>query len=121
MLKKVSSAKKKTTLYGYAFFLPFGILFAIFLIYPLLQGFRMGFYEWDLFGDPKFVGLANFVEMVNDSTFWSSFGHTIYFVILTVPPLVVFGFLIALLLNSNLDFRGIFRLLVFSLMFSPLV
>ncbi len=113
MLKKVSSAKKKTTLYGYAFFLPFGILFAIFLIYPLIQGFRMGFYEWDLFGDPKFVGLANFVEMVNDSTFWSSFGHTIYFVILTVPPLVIFGFLIALLLNSKIYFRGIFRLLFF--------
>lgn len=104
---------KKRTLYGYLFFLPFGILFVTFLIYPLIQGARMSFYEWDLLQEPVFVGFSNFQKMFKDPVFWSSLWHTLYFVILTVPFLVIFGFLGALLLNSRIYFKRLFRILFF--------
>ncbi len=104
---------KKRALNGYLFFLPFGLLYAVFLIYPLIQGFRMAFYEWDLFSAPKFIGLQNFSTMFNDPDFWRTLWHTIYFVILTVPFLLILGFLIAVLLNSRIYFGRVFRTLFF--------
>ncbi|RAO99396.1 sugar ABC transporter permease [Petrotoga sp. 9PW.55.5.1] len=104
---------KKRTLSGYLFYIPFGFLYILFLIYPLIQGFRMSFYEWDLFSEPTFIGLANFTKMFNDPTFWETLWHTLYFVILTVPILVILGFLIALLLNSKIYFQKLFRVLFF--------
>ncbi len=104
---------KKRTLSGYLFYIPFGFLYILFLVYPLIQGFRMSFYEWDLFSEPTFIGLANFTKMFNDPTFWETLWHTLYFVILTVPFLVIFGFLIAVLLNSKIYFQKLFRVLFF--------
>jgi len=104
---------KRNSIKGYLFFLPFGVLYGLFLIYPLINGFRMSFFEWDLFGEPQFIGLENFSKMFNDPTFWSSLWHTIYFVILTVPILVILGFLMALLLNSNIYMKRLFRMLFF--------
>ncbi|PNR97645.1 carbohydrate ABC transporter permease [Petrotoga olearia] len=104
---------KKNSIKGYLFFLPFGVLYGLFLIYPLINGFRMSFFDWDLFGEPQFIGLQNFSKMFNDPTFWSSLWHTIYFVILTVPILVILGFLMALLLNSKIYMKRLFRMLFF--------
>jgi len=101
--------KKKYTLMGYLFFLPFGALFVIFKIYPFIKSMKMGFYKWDIFGTPKFIGFENFTRMFRTERFWTSLWHTLYFTILTVPPLVILGFLIALLLNSKIKFRGFFR------------
>jgi multiple sugar transport system permease protein len=101
--------KHKRTLYGYLFFAPFGILFLIFRIYPALQSAWITLHEWDVLGTPKFIGFANFTTVFHDPTFWSSLWHTVYFTLLTVPPLVLLGFLMAILVNSKIYFQGFFR------------
>jgi len=105
--------KTRRTIVGYLFFVPFGIFYVTFLIYPIFQALVLGFYKWDIFGTKTFTGLGNFEKMFNDPKFWASLWHTIYFTILTVPPLVILGFLIGLLLYSKIYFRKGSRMLAF--------
>ncbi len=104
----VTNKKRNNTL-AYLFFLPFGLFFAIFKIFPFIRSLYLGFFKWDIFGSPEFIGLENFYTLFNTDKFWEALWHTLYFTILTVPPLVILGFLIAILLNSKIKFVGFFR------------
>lgn len=103
------TSKRKLTLYGYLFFLPFAVVFIAFRIVPLIQSVWMTFHKWDVFGTPVFIGLSNFKTLFSTDRFWSSLWHTIYFTLLTAPPLVILGFSLALLINSKIMFKGFFR------------
>ena len=105
--------KMRKTISGYIFFLPFGIIYLIFNIIPLYKSLILGFYKWEIFTPRQFIGVLNFQKMMNDPKFISSLWHTIYFTILSVPPLVILGLLLALLLNSKIYFKGLTRLLFF--------
>jgi multiple sugar transport system permease protein len=100
----------RDTLAGYAFALPFLILFIIFTLYPIFRGFWISLHNWELVGtNIQFVGLSNYQRLLNDKLFWSSLEHTIVFVILSGPVLVVVGLLFALMLNRKIRGMGIFR------------
>lgn len=101
--------RRKRIVYAYLFFLPFGIVFLLFRVWPVVQTVWMTFHKWDIFGEPEFIGLANLQTAFTTPRFWSSLWHTIYFTILTTPLLVIFGFLLAILINSNIKFRNFFR------------
>ncbi|MFN4190778.1 MAG: carbohydrate ABC transporter permease [Pseudothermotoga sp.] len=94
--------KGRRTLLAYLLFLPFAILLIIFKLIPFANSVRMVFYKWDILGTPQFIGLANFRRMFSDKVFVSSLWHTFYFVILTVPPIMVLSFLVAVLANSKI-------------------
>ncbi len=101
--------KKKHAFLAYIFFLPFGVFLFIFKIVPFLNSFRMAFYRWDILGTPVFIGFGNFKRLFSDRVFFSSLWHTLYFVILTVPPIVILSFLLAVLANSKIYGRGFVR------------
>ncbi|KAF2958118.1 hypothetical protein AS159_10380 [Thermotoga sp. Ku-13t] len=101
--------KRRHALLAYLLFAPFCVLLFVFRLIPFVNSIRMIFYKWDILGTPKYIGLGNFTRMMSDKVFWSSLWHTVYFVILTVPPIVVLSFLIALLINSRISFKGFLR------------
>ncbi|NOX96988.1 MAG: sugar ABC transporter permease [Nitrospirae bacterium] len=107
------SKKKRSVFYGYLFFFPFAVIFIIFKLIPFFQSIWLTFNKWDVFGPPVFVGLANFKALFTSPNFWSSLWHTTYFTLLTVPPLVIFGFFMAILVNSYIHFKGVFRSVFF--------
>lgn len=51
---------------------------------------------------------------LSDSVFWSSFGNTLEFVLLSTPVIVSVGLLLALLLNRSEKSAGLFRTLFFA-------
>lgn len=101
--------KHKRILYAYLFFLPFLIAFIAFRVIPFAQSIWLTVHQWDILGKPEFVGMANFTQAFTTPRFWDSLWHTLYFTLLTVPPLVVFGFLLAILVHANILFKGFFR------------
>lgn len=106
--------EQRDTLIGYAFVLPFMILFVIFTLIPIFQGFWISLHNWELVGtNIKFIGLENYQRLLGDKLFWSSLEHTIFFVILSGPGLVVVGLLFALMLNRKIHGMGIFRTLFY--------
>ncbi len=77
---------------------PFATVYALFFLYPLIQLVHLSLTHTGL-GNPTgpFVGGANYVRLVHDPAFWGAFLHTLYFVALTVVPLVLLGLGLALL------------------------
>ncbi len=95
---------EKDNVIGYVFLAPFLLFMVLFMILPIFQGLYMSFFDWNALTPPSFVGLGNYQTMFQDSDFWSSLWHTVYFVIISTLPLVGLGLLIALGLNK--PFRG---------------
>jgi multiple sugar transport system permease protein len=79
------------------FVVPFLFFYVLFLVYPAIQVAYLSLTNSDIAGQGRFVGLANYVELARDGDFWASIWHTIYFIVLTVVPNTVVGFLFALL------------------------
>jgi multiple sugar transport system permease protein len=100
----------RDTLAGYAFALPFLVLFVIFTLYPIVRGFWISLHKWELVGtNIQFIGISNYQRLLTDKLFWSSLEHTIFFVILSGPVLVIVGLLFALMLNRKIRGMGFFR------------
>ena len=109
--------RTREALYGYAFTLIWIVGFAIFTLSPLIQTFLFSlnkvtvtatgivnnFIEWDnytraMFTDPTFVQLL--VEYVIET-------------LVSVPIVVIFSMIIALFLNLDFKFKGVFRTIFF--------
>src|SRR6266571_8486852 len=72
---------------GWGFVLPFLIFYALFLIWPVIFGLRMSFFNWSISGKgmTDFLGLTNYQELFADPTFWSSLGVTLLFTVISTP------------------------------------
>ncbi|MFF2371223.1 carbohydrate ABC transporter permease [Agromyces sp. NPDC058110] len=103
------AARIKESLVGWGFLTPNLLLMAVFLFLPIVWAVQLSFQETKGFGTPEWVGLDNYVKLVTDPVFWQSFGNTIVFTILTVPVVMIGGLGLAVLLNSVLPARGVFR------------
>ena len=110
------AAQRRIDLIGYLFVLPFLVFYALFLIWPVILGLRMSFFNWSLVGTGarQFLGLANFRELFADPDFWSSLWHSILFTLLVVPSIVVLALGLALLANRAIPARWFFRLSFFA-------
>jgi multiple sugar transport system permease protein len=110
------AAQRRIDLIGYLFVLPFLVFYALFLIWPVILGLRMSFFNWSLVGTGarQFLGLANFRELFADPDFWSSLWHSILFTLLVVPSIVVIALGLALLANRAIPARWFFRLSFFA-------
>jgi multiple sugar transport system permease protein len=72
---------------------------------PILASFGISLTSWDLLRPPQFVGLQNFVDLVNDDRFLVSLRNTTIYTLLSVPIGMALALGLALALNQPL--RGI--------------
>jgi multiple sugar transport system permease protein len=73
---------------------------------PILASGVLSLTQWDIVSTPRWAGLDNYVELfTKDPLFWQSLKVTLQYVVLAVPLQIVFGVLLALLLN--LPVKGI--------------
>jgi len=82
-----------------ALLLPAAIGFAVFAVYPTLRGLYLSFTEFHVLSPARWVGLANFRELLHDDTFWSSLRVTVYFVLLSVFVGIAISLLTAVVLH----------------------
>jgi multiple sugar transport system permease protein len=98
------------------FLLPGGLLFALYVIYPVISSISLSFYNWDGMTAKAFIGLDNYRELFHSDTFYTALKNNVIWLVLFLlaPP---FGLAFALYLNQTV--RGI--RLVKSLFFAPFV
>ncbi|MGB3594798.1 MAG: sugar ABC transporter permease [Ornithinimicrobium sp.] len=100
---------KGETLAAYGFLTPtFGLL-GLFVLVPMVGALLISFQRTNGFGDGTFAGLENYRTLVSDSLFWRSTANTVLFTVLVTPLSMLLGLGIAVLLNSVLPIRGVFR------------
>ncbi|GAA3749676.1 carbohydrate ABC transporter permease [Salinactinospora qingdaonensis] len=92
--------RRSTSWAGLWFVMPFTVLFAVFLVWPMLAGLWTSFTDRSLAStDVSFVGLANWREMLTDPAVWQSLWVTLLFTAMSVPLLVLIALGMALLTN----------------------
>jgi multiple sugar transport system permease protein len=91
--------------------LPWIVGFVLFTVGPMLVGLYTSFTKWDIFSDPKWVGLDNFVRMFSgkDRYFYKSLQVTFIYTVLSAPLHVLLDIILASLLNMKLKGTNIFR------------
>lgn len=102
--------------YGYLFTYPSIIFFIIFFIIPIAWVFWMSLHTYQDWGSPRFVGVANYIELFNESPiFWQTVLNTLYFVVLYVVMLTILGLIVALYLDTikNSFLRQVLRVIIF--------
>lgn len=91
--------RRKTFLVALAFILPFFILYTVFTIWPVIQGFYVSLHKWGLMGKQDFIGFDNYAKFIGDKNFWGALWHTTFFTLITTPMLVITAMVLAMLAN----------------------
>jgi multiple sugar transport system permease protein len=95
---------------------PACLLFATFVIYPILASLRLSLFDWGGIGPRTWIGLGNYRELLTDPVFHTALANNVWWLLLfMLAP--VGGLALALLLNQQI--RGM--RLVRSLFFFPFV
>ena len=96
------------------YLLPFIVIYVIFVIYPILNNFYISFFDWNGISLKKtFVGLENYIEMLNSRVLSTAIKNNFIFLVLSVFFQTSFGFFLALLLNRKIAGRNIYRSVIF--------
>jgi len=123
--KKIREKMRKRALIrenltGYAFLLPNILGFLIFTSLPVLASFALAFCQWDIITDIKFVGLKNFITLIQDKLFWKYFYNTLFFM-MGIPIGMAVSLILALLMNHALRGIIIYRTIYFMPVVSSMV
>ena len=101
----------------YLFLLPFGILFAAFVVMPVAISIFFGFTDFNLLEMPELVGLKNYQKLfVDDEIFTIAFRNTII-IALVVGPI---GYLASLLIAWQInELNNVLRAVMVTIMYAP--
>lgn len=109
----MSKIERKNLRDGYLFSAPALIFFVVFTIYPLLYGFVISLYQWNGVGKKTFIGLGNYLGLIQDSAFWAALQHNIIYAVGVVTGKVVIGLLLAILLTRKMKGITFYRICFF--------
>ncbi|MCL3997221.1 carbohydrate ABC transporter permease [Streptomyces lavenduligriseus] len=88
-----------------------------FVLYPFVSTLANSFTDRRTLLPGRFVGLANFRELLHDDMFWTGLRNSVLYVLVVVPALVVLPLLLALLVRRNIPGITFFR----SAFYTPVV
>ncbi|HEY1328342.1 MAG TPA: sugar ABC transporter permease [Casimicrobiaceae bacterium] len=112
---------------AWCFVAPALIVIAVFFVLPVLAALAISFTDFDLYAladlrNLRFVGVRNYVRLLESASFWQAFGNTLYFVVVGVPLSIGASLGAALLLHSPLArLKPFFRTALFTPVVTTLV
>jgi len=111
---KTKRIDRQETLYFWAFVGPLVLGLIVFIYTPIVWGFILSFFEARNTVSPtQFVGTLNYFDLFSDSRFVDSLEMIIVFAIFIVPTTFAISLGLALLVNSLIKGRGLFRTIFF--------
>lgn len=118
----LSPRKRRSLILGLLFASPWIIGFLGFTIVPILSSLYYSFTRYDLLRPPHFLGLDNYINLfANDDDFRLVAYNTLWWVLISAPMGVLSAFLMALLLNTRIWWRSLFRAIFFFPSIVPVV
>jgi multiple sugar transport system permease protein len=104
---------------AYWFLLPAMLLIAVFFVIPIIASLGLSATDFDIYAvaspaNARFVGLRNYIDLVETPLFWTAIGNTLYFVVAGGPLSVAVSLGAALLVNAKLTrAKSFFRAVYF--------
>jgi ABC-type sugar transport system permease subunit len=115
------SLATKQAAFGFAIIVPTLAILAIFRFLPMLQAFYLSLTAYDLVHPPKFVGLANFVNLLSDPLFRKSASVSLTYVLFSVVPVLPLSLGLAVLFNQSVLIKNVLRSAIFMPVVMPAV
>ncbi len=107
--------KLQAALAPYLFVAPFVVLFAVFMLYPLVGSLALSLHDTAGPRSTQFVGLGNYRYLLTDRLFWGAVANTVYFTIAFLAVQIPLALGLAILLNSpRVRWRHFLRFAFFS-------
>jgi len=98
------------------FLAPAILFFLFYVIFPIFQSLQISLYDWDGLGPKTFVGMDNYVELMDDEAFYTSLKNNVIWLVLYMLAIPA-GLFIALFLNQTVFGMRLYK----SLFFFPFV
>jgi multiple sugar transport system permease protein len=92
---------------------PAVVLVLVFFVVPLVLVAWMSLHNWPLLGTPRFIGGANYGEMISDDTFRASLWFTTKYTLIVTPIQLALGYLLASMVRGRLPGVRVFRTIYF--------
>lgn len=107
--------KRREMFTAYAFILPTFLGFVVFIVGPMLASFAISLFDWNLLTPPKFIGLANFQQLLNDQRIGNVYLTTFKLALMIVPTNMALGLGLAVLLDRKMPMlvRNFFKVSFF--------
>ncbi|HEX5831935.1 MAG TPA: sugar ABC transporter permease [Gemmatimonadaceae bacterium] len=112
---------------AWLFLAPALALIGIFFAVPVAAALLLSLTDFDIYaianpGSMRFVGLRNYLQLVQTPLFWSALRNTFYFALVGGPLTIAASLAAALLLSAKLvRFRAVFRTIYFAPFVTTLV
>lgn len=114
MKQKMTVAEKREAKWAYLFVFPTMLGLIVLNFYPFFNTIYQSFCKTGDFGrGNKFVGLANYQQVLTRAETWQSLWNTIKYAIIEVPFGIVIALLLAVLLNKKIAGRSVYRTIFF--------
>ncbi|MCC2251069.1 sugar ABC transporter permease [Virgibacillus sp. AGTR] len=97
--------------------LPALLLYSFFVIIPIFWSSYYGFFEWSGLGDATYIGLQNYIDVMQSPVFWRSLKNNLIIVAASVFGQVPIALALALMLRKS----NWFQIFVRSAVFLPMV
>lgn len=126
--------RKPIRWFAYLSLLPLLVLIGLFAYYPAISGVFWSFFDWVPAGDSTFLGLGNYLTMMQDEIWWQSFRNLgvifVFGIVSWILPLIAAELLISLrsarwqyvirtLLIIPMAFPGVVTALVWGFFYDP--
>ncbi len=111
--------RRKQAIAAWLFLAPALAVLAAFFVLPVAAAFVMSFTDFDIYGlgdlsTVRFIGIDNYVRILDTPLFWTALSNTFYFVVVGAPLSVGVSLAVALMVNARMArFKGVFRTIYF--------
>lgn len=112
-LPRTPSARSFRALAPWLFLAPAVLSILLWSYYPLVRGAVMAFQDYRIVGTASFAGLDNFIRVATDPGFWSAWGRTFQYVLITLTLGFLSPILLAVMLCEIPRGKILFRFLYF--------
>jgi len=110
---KRSQAKKKWRYRRdtFVFLGPWLAVFGVFSLYPIMHSVYLSFTDFRAtdMGPPAWIGIDNYIQLASDPHYLNSLTNSLWFVLGTVPVILILAVVLAVVLNQKLRFKNFYR------------
>ncbi len=103
------SQRVQEALAAYLFLLPFVLSLLIFFGYAFVRAIYFSFTDYNMFDDPNWVGLANYIAIFRETRFLVALRNSIGFSLIVTACQTAFALVLAVVLNNKIKGIAFFR------------
>ncbi|MCW1300721.1 MAG: sugar ABC transporter permease [Sulfolobaceae archaeon] len=116
-VKSKKIANLKHNMVAWLYLSPFIVVYATFMVYPLVRGIQLSFFHKTFFSGYNFAGFSNYIGVLTDPVFIQDIFNILYF---TVATVLIYTFL-SLIIANIFNRKGILTYIMRSFVIAPLV